>query len=57
MPMLLKRLTLLKPMPMEGIIAEPRRCSGFQFDPDVVEMLIKVIKDENILNASALLKG
>ncbi len=45
-----------KAMTREEVICEFRECSGRQFDPDVVETLIKVLEDKNIFNSSDPLK-
>jgi HD-GYP domain-containing protein (c-di-GMP phosphodiesterase class II) len=33
-------------MPVADAIAELRRCSGTQFDPDVVDVLVELLEDE-----------
>lgn len=35
-----------KALPMEVAFAELRRCTGSQFDPKIVETLIKIIQDD-----------
>ncbi len=43
-----------KAMVMEEISEEFKKCSGSQFDPNIVETLIKIIEDNNIAISSAL---
>ncbi len=44
-----------KPMRRAEIIAEFKKCSGYQFDPGIVLVFIKLIEDENISKSSTLL--
>ena len=37
-----------KGMPEAEAIAELRRCSGTQFDPDIADIMIKLVKNETI---------
>ncbi len=41
-----------KAMTREEIIVEFRKCSGSQFDPGIVKVLIKILEDENTFDAS-----
>jgi HD-GYP domain-containing protein (c-di-GMP phosphodiesterase class II) len=35
-------------MALEEAVAELQRCAGTQFDPDVVAMLVSILKDERV---------